>query len=589
MRAAQYLRVSSPKQSAAIGLQRQDIANYAATNGFDIVRTYEDVGKSGLRLEGRDGLRELLGDVVSKRADYEAILVQDVSRWGRFQDPDESAHYEYICRAAGIAVRYCQEAFDNRPSPTSGILKAVKRLMAAEFSRELSEKTKRAQLKWVKLGFKMGGVPGYGLRRQHLSGDGSKRGILKSGEMKLLQSDRVILVWGPPNEVATVRRIYRLYLEEGLPMREIAHLLNAEGTLGEDGRFWGDWSIAEVLGNTKYAGEYSYGRRRRDLNGNRTPEPGDTWVRIKDKLDPIVSRVVFDAVRRKRQKRMLFLSPDEMFQRAKDLLALKGHIDRKLITAAEGLPSPRTYYLHFGPINRLYAKLHYYPLDLSRYGNPTHGILPGYIDGMASMPPKDGTTELFPMSSTTFLHFTAFAGDRLIAAGALEQVALATKKAHDQGDARLLVFSDATGEVVELDLRGTPQDVISRLPTPESDADESLPIQVQGRGRPKLGVTAREVTLLPRHWQWLGDQPGGASAAIRKLVEQAARDNIEIDTARRKRDAAYKVMYALAGHLPGFEDGLRAFFAGDHVRFEEIARTWPEEIASYAIRMASAS
>ena len=193
------------------------------------------------------------------------------------------------------------------------------------------------------------------------------------------------------------------------------------------------------------------------------------------------------------------------------------------------------------------------------------------------------------MSSTTFLQFTAFAGDRLIAAGALEQVALATKKAHDRGDARLLVFSDATGEVVELDLRGTPQDVISRLPTPESDADESPPIQVLGRGRPKLGVTPREVTLLPRHWQWLGDQPGGASAAIRKLVEQAARDNIEIDTARRKRDAAYKVMYALAGHLPGFEDGLRAFFAGDHVRFEEIARTWPEEIASYAIRMASAS
>lgn len=585
MRAAQYLRVSTVMQSAAVELQRQDIAHFAALHGFEIVRSYEDCGKSGLRLEGREALQELLGDVVSGRADYQAILVQDVSRWGRFQDPDEAAHYEYICRDAGIEIHYCEEAFDNQATPTSGIIKAVKRLMAAEFSRELSEKVKRAQLKWARRGFKMGGAPGFGFRRKHLSSDGTTRGLLKAGEMKLLQSDRVILVWGPAHEIATVRRIYHLFLKGGLRMTQIADLLNAEGTYGEEGRPWGDWTIAELLSNPKYIGEYSYGRNRRDLQGSRVRTPKGSWVRITDQLQPIIPREMFEAVRCKRDRRMLFLPKDEIFRRIRALLAASGYLSVALIRQTDGIPSPKTINTHFGPLNRLYALLGYYPLDLRRFGRPTPSILPGYIDQDTYGPSLGRTTESFPMSLVP-PSFTAFTGNILIATGELPDVALATKLAHDRGDPRIIIFNDSTGEVLDLDLRGSPSDVLSRVQ--DQSAPEEPSAQPQARGRPRLGVTAREVTLLPRHWQWLGEQPGGASAALRKLVEQAAKANVDADAARRCREATYKVMYALAGHLPGYEDGLRALFAGDLAKLQELVASWPRDVVEYVLKMAGA-
>ena len=177
--------------------------------------------------------------------------------------------------------------------------------------------------------------------------------------------------------------------------------------------------------------------------------------------------------------------------------------------------------------------------------------------------------------------YTAFAGDRLIEAGALPDVALAVKAATEAGDTRILVFDDATGVTVELDLRGSPQDVLQRLPAPLGDNEEDLANAPRQRGRPKLGVTPREITLLPRHWDWLATQPGGASATLRKLVEQAARDSVEADTARAAQTAAYKVMYALAGHLAGFEEALRALYAPDPKKLSAILDQWPPDVAIY--------
>ena len=178
--------------------------------------------------------------------------------------------------------------------------------------------------------------------------------------------------------------------------------------------------------------------------------------------------------------------------------------------------------------------------------------------------------------------YTAFAGDRQIAAGPLAEVAAAVKMAHDAKTLNLIVFHDATGAVIDLDLRGTVADVVARLPAPDV---EDAPVR-QGRGRPKLGVAAREVTLLPKHWAWLARQPGGASAALRKLVEQAARENAGRDAARDAQTAAYKVMYALAGHLPHYEEAMRAFYAADPKRFAEQIAGWPADIAGYVRRLA---
>ena len=195
-----------------------------------IVRTYADEGKSGLRLEGRDQLQRLIADVESGGADFQVVLVYDVSRWGRFQDADESAYYEYVCKRAGIAVHYCAEQFANDGSPVSTIVKGVKRAMAGEYSRELSAKVFAGQCRLIELGYRQGGIAGYGLRRMRVDQHGQTLGLLRPGEQKSLQTDRVILVPGPADEIATVDRIYRLFVEAGKTEAEIAEILNGAGT-----------------------------------------------------------------------------------------------------------------------------------------------------------------------------------------------------------------------------------------------------------------------------------------------------------------------------------------------------------------------
>lgn len=169
---------------------------------------------------------------------------------------------------------------------------------------------------------------------------------------------------------------------------------------------------------------------------------------------------------------------------------------------------------------------------------------------------------------------TAFSGQRCIVAGRLGNVIGAVKEAHDLG-ASVLVFDDATGQPVELDLRGSAADAANRVVSPGV-----------APGRPKLGVTAREVTLLPRHWEWLAEQPGGASVALRKLVEDARRNDGKAQV-RAAQTALNRFMSAMAGNLPGFEEAGRALFAGDKAGFEHETRGWPEDIRDYARRMAA--
>jgi hypothetical protein len=190
------------------------------------------------------------------------------------------------------------------------------------------------------------------------------------------------------------------------------------------------------------------------------------------------------------------------------------------------------------------------------------------------------------MIQTTQPQYTAFTGQQRLATGPLAEVALAVMKASRKAAAApIVIFDDATGRPIDLDLRGTERDIVARLPQPASEtaADHPAAPEPRGRGRPKLGVVAREVTLLPRHWEWLGGQPGGASVALRKLVEEARRASGEKDRERAARDAAYNFMSAMAGDLPGFEEGARALFAGDRPRFEQQLASWPEDIRAYAI------
>ena len=187
--------------------------------------------------------------------------------------------------------------------------------------------------------------------------------------------------------------------------------------------------------------------------------------------------------------------------------------------------------------------------------------------------------------------FTAFLGHQRLVSGPLAEVALAVLKASKSAVAEtIVIFNDANGRPIDLDLRGTERDIVARLPQPASNseipADDPSSAEPRGRGRPKLGVVAREVTLLPRHWEWLGTQPGGASVALRKLVEEARRASGDRDRGRAARDAAYHFMSAMAGNLPGFEEASRALFADDRRRFVELIAGWPGDIRDHIVKLA---
>ena len=180
---------------------------------------------------------------------------------------------------------------------------------------------------------------------------------------------------------------------------------------------------------------------------------------------------------------------------------------------------------------------------------------------------------------------TAFEGSRLIARGALREVALTVKKVIDRrGQASVLIFDDDTAELVEVDLRGTLAEVRARLAAAQATRLERSEAP-RGPGRPKLGVVAREVTLLPQHWDWLAAQPGGASVTLRKLVARAQRANQGPDRLRRGREALYRFISALAGDAAGFEEATRALFAGDRARFAGLLDNWPKDVRQHALRM----
>ncbi|MBR0715331.1 DUF2239 family protein [Bradyrhizobium liaoningense] len=186
--------------------------------------------------------------------------------------------------------------------------------------------------------------------------------------------------------------------------------------------------------------------------------------------------------------------------------------------------------------------------------------------------------------------FTAFAGQRRLASGPMTEVALAVKRTQARGGDPIIIFTDATGRPIDFDLRGDEREVTARLaklaPPPSAEATKP-PTEPRGRGRPKLGVVAREVTLLPRHWEWLNAQPGGASVALRKLVDDARRLSGDKDRERQARDAAYHFMSTMAGNLANFEEASRALFADDRRRFVGLIADWPTDIRDHVVKLAT--
>jgi len=273
--AAQYLRMSTEHQQYSLVVQESAIKRYAEEHGFTVVRTYSDGARSGLVLKNRAGLRELLEEVVGKDRNFNAILVYDVSRWGRFQDIDEAAHYEFVCRSAGVQVHYCAEPFVNDDDVCNVVMKSLKRMMAGEYSRELSAKVLEGARRLAALGFKQGGAPGYGYRRRLLSPTGQYKEQLLPGQRKSIQEDRVILELGPEEELYWLREIFRMFTQEDKGPLAIATVLNERGARfsGIKRRKWYAQAVGRILKNPKYIGSNVYGRSSRRLGSPKIALP----------------------------------------------------------------------------------------------------------------------------------------------------------------------------------------------------------------------------------------------------------------------------------------------------------------------------
>jgi DNA invertase Pin-like site-specific DNA recombinase len=358
--------MSTEHQQFSLVNQAAAIAQYAEQNGFVVVRTYTDPGRSGLWVRNRPGLTALLQDVVHGRKEYKAILVYDVSRWGRFQDTDEAAHYEFLCRRSGIPVHYCAEQFTNDLALPSVILKSLKRMMAAEYSRELSARTYGGLRRAVQQGFRVGSTPGYGFRRMLFSADGRPKQILRDGEEKSLATDRVKLVLGPEEEIKVVRLIYRMLLQDRLRPSEIVRELSRRG-ITYYGRQWSFYAVKHVLTHPKYCGIQVWGRTETKLKTSPKRVAQEEWITAAARGPKIVDERTFARAQQVYRDRTDQKSDEQLLEALRTLWRKNGNLTEYMIDTSRLTPSVNTYRRRFGRLSRAF--------QLIRYRQPKSRIL----------------------------------------------------------------------------------------------------------------------------------------------------------------------------------------------------------------------
>jgi len=300
-----YVRMSSNPQDYSIEHQILQLNQYALEQGFDIAMVYADAGKSGLRIDGRPGLQRLIADVQTGIAEFQTVLVYDVSRWGRFQDIDESAYYEFLCRQAGVQVIYCAEHFTNDhriPVSQSGVAKAP----------------------------------------------------LKPGERKPVATDRVVLAHSGAIEVAVVRRIYELYTAYGWTDSEIARQLQCEGHPTHLGHAWDNCTVRRILTNPRYCGEIVYNRTTRRLKGKMQANPQTAWIRCTGAVAPMVDRTTFDQAQEIRRRRATGPDRERVLRKMRAVFKRHGAINAKLCNAS-ALPRRTTILKMFGSYSNAYV------------------------------------------------------------------------------------------------------------------------------------------------------------------------------------------------------------------------------------------
>jgi DNA invertase Pin-like site-specific DNA recombinase len=354
--AAQYLRMSTDMQEASLDNQAAAIEAYATERGMRVVRSYVDAGVSGL-LERRDGLQALIRDVEAREIDFSVVLVYDVSRWGRFQDIDAAAHYEYVCRKAGVSVVYCMDRFENDGTPLSSIVKSLKRIMAAEYSRDLGERVYAGQCRRARKGFKGGGSAPYAYRRVEVGKDGQPIRMLTAGQGRSRGPGGVKLALGPRAEVDAVRRIFALRLERRISPSLIATALNRERIAYRDGEAWDLQRVRAVLKNPIYCGTLVWGRTSKRLHTKPTDNPPEKWIVTPGAAPAIVTADEFRAASELTPTGDGEFGETVALERLRELYEAHGYLSKDLVDSTPGHPRSDYYAAHFDGLRNAFLRV----------------------------------------------------------------------------------------------------------------------------------------------------------------------------------------------------------------------------------------
>lgn len=359
---AQYLRMSTDHQRYSLFNQSEFLREYAEKNGMEIIHTYDDSGKSGVTANGRKSFHQLIDDVSNHYIDIKAVLIFDMSRLGRFQSLDQFGYYTQILKNNNVKIVCCADPIPDDDNDYADFKLFMVRKEASSFSKNLSRKVFIGQTNLVRRGYHQGGLAGYGLRRMLIDECHNPKGILKYKEWKSIQTDRVILIPGPENEIKVVNSIFDQFNIEGKSEAIIAAELNRCNIVAENGGVWTKSKVNEILTNEKYIGNNVYNRRSFKLKQFYVNNPKEEWVRCDNAYEPIVSKEKFSLAQSiiNSRKRMYF-SDEDLLNKLKYLLREKGKLSGFIIDEDDTTPSSGAYRKRFGSLVRAYELIKYKP------------------------------------------------------------------------------------------------------------------------------------------------------------------------------------------------------------------------------------
>ncbi len=354
---AYYRHSAKDRQENSVAIQQELVLKWAKENGVDIVHEFADRGKSGLTAEGRDGFNDMMDNWVKKRKDFDFVLCLDVSRWGRFQDIDLSATYSAECKKHGKQVIYTTLGMPRPDDPLYPVYLQFERFRAAQYSKELSVKVSHGCIKIAQQGYWVGGSPPYGFDRLLLDEARNPLHVLEHRQKKGIQNQRVTLTLGPKEQVATVRRIFAEFIDEGHDTQEIADSLNRDGLRSARGGPWNAGKILRILTNELYAGTMVYNKTTQKLMTPTRRNPPKDWVRTPGAFSALVDQFIFDHAQAILAQAALRYSPETMLGHLERLHREHGFLRPSLLRADDEAPSASTYATHFVSLDAAYQQV----------------------------------------------------------------------------------------------------------------------------------------------------------------------------------------------------------------------------------------